>query len=91
MAAASPHEHLGYFTTFAVGLIAQFERYLQGPDRDPHRDGVGYRRIVLNLTDEELDELAAAMNATVARFVHPPGDGRRRRTLATVTMPQDDT
>jgi hypothetical protein len=46
--------------------------------------------VVLNLTDEELGELAAALSATVARFVLPPAPGRRRRTLATVMMPQDD-
>ncbi|HEX4214770.1 MAG TPA: hypothetical protein VIA06_15740 [Candidatus Dormibacteraeota bacterium] len=39
MATASPEDHLGYSTTFAVGLIAQFERYLRGPRIDPPATG----------------------------------------------------
>jgi hypothetical protein len=91
LANATREEHLGYFTTFAVGLIAQFERYLQRPEIDLVADGVGYRQVVLNLSDEEVEEMAAALNGAVARFLHRSEPGRRRRTLATVLLPQDDT
>jgi DNA-binding transcriptional ArsR family regulator len=91
LARATNQEHLGYFTTFAVGLIAQFERYLQRPKIDLLADGVGYRQAVLNLSDEELHEMAGALNATLARFIHRhPEPGRRRRMLATVLLPLDD-
>lgn len=91
MAEATRDEHLGYFTTFAAGLIAQFERYLQRPEVDLVADGVGYRQVVLNLSDEEVQEMAAAVNAALARFVQGgPRRGRRRRVLATVLLPLDD-
>jgi DNA-binding transcriptional ArsR family regulator len=91
LANASRDDQLGYFTTFAVSLIAQFERYLRRPEVDRVADGVGYRQVVLNLSDEELLEMAAALNAALARFLHlRPAPGRRRRTLATVLLPQDD-
>ncbi|HYW23407.1 MAG TPA: helix-turn-helix domain-containing protein [Terriglobales bacterium] len=92
LANATREEQLGYFTTFAVGLITQFERYLQRPVIDLVADGVGYRQVVLNLSDEEVLEMAAALNGALARFLqHGPEPGRRRRTLATVLLPQDDT
>jgi Helix-turn-helix domain len=91
LATATRDEHLGYFTTFAVGLIAQFERYLRRPEIDLVADWVGYRQVVLNLSDEEVQEMAAAMNAAVARFIQlRPEPGRRRRILASVLLPQDD-
>jgi DNA-binding transcriptional ArsR family regulator len=91
MAEATRDEQLGYFTAFAAGLIAQFERYLLRPEIDLVADGVGFRQVVLNLTDEELQEMAAALNATLARFLQRgPRDGRRRRLLATVLLPQDE-
>jgi hypothetical protein len=91
LTAASREEQLGWFTSFVAGLIAQYERYLQRPEIDPVADGVGYRQVVLNLSDEEFREMAVAVNAALLRFVgHRPGPGRRRHVLATVTMPQDD-
>ena len=91
LASATRDEQLGYFTTFAVGLIAQFERYLQRPELDMVADGAGYRTVVLNLSDAEFHEMAGALNAALARFVQlRPEPGRRRRLLATVLLPQDD-
>jgi hypothetical protein len=91
LAEATREEHLGYFATFAAGLIAQFERYLQRPEIDLVADGVGYRQVVLNLSDEEVEELAAAVNMALARFLQRgPRPGRRRRLLATVMLPLDE-
>src|SRR5262245_42627653 len=91
LAKATREEHLGHFTTFAAGLIAQFERYLQRPEVDLIADGVGYRQVVLNLSDQELQEMAGALNAALARFIQlDPEPGRRRRTFATVLLPLDD-
>jgi hypothetical protein len=82
---------LGYFTAFAAGLIAQFGQYLERSEIDLLRDGVGYRQVVLNLTDAELLEMAGALNAAVGRFVaYEPRRGRKRRMLATVLVPFDD-
>jgi hypothetical protein len=91
LAKSSRDDHLGYFTAFAAGLIAQFEQYLERSEIDLLNDGVGYREAVLNLTDEELMEMAAALNAAVGRFIaYEPSPGRKRRMLATVLFPLND-
>ena len=91
LAKASRDDHLGYFTAFAAGLIAQFEQYLERPEIDLLEDGVGYRQVVLNLTDQEVSEMAGALNAAVGRFLtYDPKPRRRRRLLATVLIPLDD-
>ena len=90
LAKSSRDDHLGYFTAFAAGLIAQFEQYLDRPAIDLLKDGVGYRQVVLNLTDEEIMEMAGALNAAVGRFLaYEPNPGRKRRILATVLFPLD--
>jgi Helix-turn-helix domain len=90
LARSSRDDHLGYFTAFAAGLIAQFEQYLKRPEIDLLKDGVGYRQVVLNLTDEELMEMAVALNAAVGSFLaYKPKPGRKRRLLATVLFPLD--
>jgi hypothetical protein len=91
LAKSSRDDHLGYFTAFAAGLIAQFEQYLERSDIDLLKDGVGYRQVVLNLTDEELMEMAGALNAALGRFLaYESRPGRKRRMLATVLFPLDD-
>ena len=91
LARSSKDDHLGYFTAFAAGLIAQFEQYLERSEIDLSKDGVGYREAVMNLSDEELAEMAAALNAAVGRFMtYEPRPGRKRRLLATVLFPLND-
>src|SRR5258708_1736288 len=91
LAKSTRDDHLGYFTAFAAGLIGQFEQYLERPEIDLLKDGVGYRQVVLNLSDDEISEMAGALNAAVGRFVaYDPKPGRKRRMLATVLIPLDD-
>ncbi|HXC77443.1 MAG TPA: helix-turn-helix domain-containing protein [Candidatus Acidoferrum sp.] len=91
LAKASRDDHLRYFTAFATGLIAQFEQYLERSDIDLLKDGVGYREVVLNLSDEELMEMAAALNSALGRYLaYESRPGRKRRMLATVLFPLDD-
>jgi hypothetical protein len=66
-------------------------RYLERSEVDLLKDGVGYRQVVLNLTDEELMEMARALNAAIGRFLaYESRAGRKRRMLATVLFPLDD-
>ena len=91
LAKASHDDHLGFFTAFAAGLIAQFEQYLQRSDVDLLKDGVGYRQVVLNLSDQEMTEMAGAVNTALGGFAtYKAKRGRKRRLLATVVMPLDD-
>jgi DNA-binding transcriptional ArsR family regulator len=91
LARSSRDDHLGYFTAFAAGLIAQFEHYMERSETDLLKDGVGYRQVVMNLTDEEISEMAGALNAALGPFLaYDAKPGRRRRMLATVLIPLVD-
>jgi hypothetical protein len=74
-----------------AGLVAHFARYLRRPEIDLVRDGVGYRSVVMNLSDEEFEamgrDLNAALRPYLGREARPP---RRPRLLATVALPLED-
>jgi DNA-binding transcriptional ArsR family regulator len=87
LAAMTAEDHRRAFTAFVAGLLADFDRYLVG-DPHPRRDLVGYRTAALWLTDDELVALASELSAAVtARLDLGPGEGRTRRLLSTVLMP----
>lgn len=87
LASMAPEDHRRAFTAFVAGLLADFDRYLEGDPR-PRQDLVGYRTAALWLTDDELVALARDLSAVVAaRLELGPGDGRTRRLLSTVVMP----
>lgn len=84
----SEEEHRRGFLTFVAGVLADYDRYLDGGDIDLGRDLVGYRQIVLNLTDDETMELVTELREVLAaRADLPPGPGRRRRTVTTILVP----
>src|SRR5579864_5927159 len=52
---------------------------------DFSKDGVGYRQLVLHLSDAEFAEMVAALNAAIGPFLaHRSRPGRKRRAFATV-------
>jgi hypothetical protein len=86
----SVEDHRQGFLTFVVGLLADFDRYLDGGDADLGRDLVGYRQTAFHLTDEETMALIADLRAVVmSRADHEPAPGRRRRSFTTILMPTD--
>ena len=90
LAGATRDDHLRWFATFLAGLLDAFARYLDRGDPDLARDGVGYRQVVLHLSDAELGEMSGALNAAVVRFAaQPPAEGRTPRLFATVLVPGD--
>ncbi len=87
---ATPEDHFRYFTTYLAGLLDEFGRYLQRPDPDLQEDGVGYRELVLNLTDDEFRELLTELRAAIAaRADHELTPDRTPRLISTVTVPVD--
>ena len=81
-------EHRQVFLTFAVGLLADFDRYLDRGDVDPARDLVGFTKNAMYLTDEELAEVVEELRALLhPRLALPPAPGRTRRLLTTVLLP----
>jgi DNA-binding transcriptional ArsR family regulator len=90
LARATPEDHLRWFTMFLASLLADFGRYLARERVDFVADGVGYRQVPLQLTDQEFAELAGRLNAALAPAVgNGPAPGRRRRMFTTVVMPTD--
>lgn len=87
---ASREDHLRWFAMFLAGLIGAYARYLHRGEPDLARDGVGYREVLVNLSDDEVGSLSAALNGALQPFLaRPAGDGRTPRLLATVFMPAD--
>lgn len=89
---ATADDHFRYFATFVGTMLADFAAYLDADELDLSRDRVGYRQVPLWLTDEEFDTLVARMSTAVQEQVdNPPTQGRRRRLLSTIVMPDDRT
>jgi hypothetical protein len=85
--AMTADEHRQAFMAFTAGLLGDFDRYLARKDRDPVRDGVGYRIAAVWLTDAEYVEFLRDANALIQdAMTKPPAKGRRRRILGTVLL-----
>jgi hypothetical protein len=89
--AMSADDHRQAFMAFVAGLLADADRYLQRDDLDPVRDGVTYQLGALWLDDAEYaDMLRDLARVLQPRLANAPGQGRRRRILATVLLLGDD-
>ncbi|MFL1427029.1 MULTISPECIES: helix-turn-helix domain-containing protein [unclassified Nocardiopsis] len=87
-AAMTEDDHRQAFTAFAASLMSDFDRYLAQEGADPVRDGVVYRQAATWLTDEEFAELTREVEAAVlSRAGRGRGDGRRRRLISFVVVP----
>ncbi len=79
------------FLAYVAGMLANADRYLASVPEDRANDGASYQVGALWLTDAELEELASDMAAVLrARLANHPGDGRRRRMLYTVVLPEPE-
>ncbi|MER5644860.1 helix-turn-helix domain-containing protein [Streptosporangium sp. NPDC002524] len=87
-AAMTREDHQRAFTTFAVSLMADFSRYLAREDADPVSDGVVYRQAAVCLTEDEFATMVEEIErAVLSRVSHPEGDGRTRRIVSLVVVP----
>lgn len=85
----TPENVRRYYATFIAALLADGARYLNSPDIDMRSDGFGFHEVVFNLTDEELRAFLKALNAAIKPYIGlEPTVERRRRTLATILIPQ---
>ena len=89
IANASKDDHIHYFIAFIATLLDDFSRYIHHSEQvDLLADGVGYNKFPLELSDDEMKELSAKMNAVLTPyFENKPGEGRRRHIFATIVMP----
>lgn len=87
----SREDHLRYFATFAASLIGDFGRYLERDAIDLVKDGVGYRQVALNLSDEEFQQFVKDLQQVVLPLLdNEPAAERTRRILTTVIIPFDE-
>lgn len=85
-------QHLDGFTGFLAGVLQAATDYLSAPGSDPAQDGFGYRQVALWADDDEVAALTTGLRAILtAAADRGPGEGRRRRVLTTVLLPDPDT
>jgi hypothetical protein len=91
MADLDKEQHMRYFTTFVATLLDDFARYIdRSSSVNPITDGVGYHKVSLELSDQELVEMTRAVNQALLPFRgNDPSPLRRRRLFATVLIPED--
>lgn len=88
----SRDEHRQMFVAFVAGLLADFDRYLDRDTIDLPADGVGYRISGLWLDDDEYATFMRELTRVVQpRAANGPTRGRRRRIVAWVLFPGDDS
>jgi len=84
----SKGEHMGLFIKFMANLLGEYESYLNQEKIDLVGDGVSFRQTSLFLSDEEFAEFIQELTAVYAKItINKPQKGRRRRTLATIIIP----
>jgi DNA-binding transcriptional ArsR family regulator len=89
--AMTPGEHAQAFLGYIAGLLDDMDRYLAADPPDPVADGASYRVAAMWLTDAEFLELSRDLLAVFqARLANPPGHGRRRRMIYTVSLPSPE-
>jgi DNA-binding transcriptional ArsR family regulator len=81
-------QHVDSVTAFLGGVLQAATDYLSAPGAEPAHDGFGYRQVALWADDEELASLTAALREVLAAAAgRGPRQGRRRRVLTTVLLP----
>ncbi len=87
----SPEDHRQAFMAFVAGLLAAADRYFARPDFAPLADRTTYRIAGLWLDDAEYTAMLQDLYRVLApRLANAPGQGRRRRILATVLLLGDE-
>ncbi|WP_246842915.1 helix-turn-helix domain-containing protein [Allokutzneria sp. NRRL B-24872] len=85
----SPDQLRTMFTVYLAGITGDMDRYLERDDVDPMRDGIAFRQAALRVTDAEYAEFQQRLGDLIADFAdRDPGEGRTRRILSTILMPE---
>lgn len=87
----SREEHLKYFLFFTAQLTKSFESYLEKEEIDFEEDGVGYRQIALQLSNEEFKNFIADLRKLFEKYNSlPPNPEQKKRLISTVMMPEKE-
>lgn len=83
-------DHLRMLTAFVMGLIGDYERYLNRADARPVLE-TGFHKTPLQLTEDDLRTLGAELSQVLLKYAHQqPSPERRTFYFSTVLMPGDD-
>lgn len=74
-------QHLQYFTVFTSFLLAEYKRYLDRPEKDLEKDGVGYRYLSVYLSDDEFEEWLSEYRALLERILTLPRTPERKKRM----------
>lgn len=89
IAELSKDDHMKYFITFFANLMYGVEEYLEGDDINMAEDGFGYRQVDLFLDQEEFQQFKEDLGTIFNKYTfYEPSRTRRKRTLATVFIPE---
>jgi DNA-binding transcriptional ArsR family regulator len=82
-------DHMRLFVGFIASLLDDYARYLEGSEQiDLVADGVGYRKVILHLSQEELAEMSRDLNLALQPYLaNAPSPDRQARLFSTVLMP----
>jgi DNA-binding PadR family transcriptional regulator len=82
-------DHMEMFMKFVALLLGDYGKYLQQEHYDQVKDGISFRQIQLNLSDEEFMQLLLGMRAQMQQHVgNEPSGERRRRNITTIVIPE---
>ncbi|MEH7119300.1 helix-turn-helix domain-containing protein [Neobacillus vireti] len=82
-------EHMDLFFKFMANIMGEYERYLTQDQIDLVSDGVSFRQASVFLDDEEFTQFIHDLSSVYARVIQKkPEKGRRRRTIATIIIPE---
>ncbi|SHF19416.1 helix-turn-helix domain-containing protein [Alkalibacter saccharofermentans] len=88
MEEASREDHFNYFFSFLMGLLGEYEEYLQEEIINMREDGVSFRQCSVYLSDEEFMALMKDIGGKLmAAMKNEPSKNRRLRTIANVVIP----
>jgi hypothetical protein len=92
IAKMTPDDHKQMFLAFTAGVVADFDRYLARPDVDLVRDGVAFGIEAIWVDDAEYTEMMREVyTALQLRRANGPRPGRKRRLIASVLLPAEET
>jgi DNA-binding transcriptional ArsR family regulator len=82
-------DHMRLFVGFIASLLDDYARYLEGSQQiDLVADGVGYRKVIMHLSQEELVEMSRDLNLALKPYLEKtPSPERQARLFSTVLMP----
>lgn len=76
------------FTVFVAGVGGHLDQYLDRPAIDPVADGVAFRQVALQLSDDELPQFLSALGDFLAPYLaNSPSPDRTRRVLSLMLIP----